>query len=516
MNGSRYDCSQVSIDYSDEEFEAVLVEFAKVFNADSCWTELCEGGDEVYMQILFDYAANEGKGMIIEEWMEGCASVDTKFLTSDHHSSHSSQPLDNDKLRCMTDYLMQTQTSGGPDEIPQWECALPKLDLSICSNDLDPTNHPSDIMKEAFVYCIGGGEMTHPPSPSPHPSDMSMSFGYYNPGDLNDWSDLYGQFSFDYGFSMSYWHDDGYSNGGGGNEELLLSYTQEICLLLDEIHQSECLQAVCENPIEGILSLGQDESEMPWLVPTYSPTEAFTPPPTTPPTKQPTHLPTMKPTMQPTKTPTKQPTKKPTKQPTASPTVLETGGVVEVSLEITMTLSGIEPSDIDISSLDAVVELLTASLMEMLPEGAKVRLLSVGGFQISNRMLRYLQEENGNNIGVDVEFEVLLSTVCDTEDTCNESKESLVNEATAVSTELSQKVEDGSIEETIKEKATQQDVALLKAISISPTSLQVSEIKATIIIKKDSKEEIPDSSSSMVTISNLLVAAAVVVFSSSH
>ena len=57
MNGSRYDCSQVSIDYSDEEFEAVLVEFAKVFNADSCWTELCEGGDEVYMQILFDYAA---------------------------------------------------------------------------------------------------------------------------------------------------------------------------------------------------------------------------------------------------------------------------------------------------------------------------------------------------------------------------------------------------------------------------------------------------------------------------
>ena len=133
-------------------------------------------------------------------------------------------------------------------------------------------------------------------------------------------------------------------------------------------------------------------------------------------------------------------------------------------------------------------------------------------------MLRYLQEEDGNNIGVDVEFEVMLSTVCDTEDTCNESKESLVNEATAVSTELAEKVEDGSIEETIKEKATQLDVALLKAISISPTSLQVSEIKATIIIKKDSKEEIPDSSSFKI-VSNLRVivgVAAVVAFSSSH
>ena len=55
MNGSRAECNQVAIGYSDEVFEGILGEFWKVFSADSCWTELCNSPD-ILFKLMFDHA----------------------------------------------------------------------------------------------------------------------------------------------------------------------------------------------------------------------------------------------------------------------------------------------------------------------------------------------------------------------------------------------------------------------------------------------------------------------------
>eukprot|EP00984_Skeletonema_dohrnii_P026263 scaffold15583_cov119-Skeletonema_dohrnii-CCMP3373.AAC.5 len=55
MNGSRAECNQVSIEYTNEYFDGILGEFWKVFSADSCWTELCNSPD-IFYKLMFDHA----------------------------------------------------------------------------------------------------------------------------------------------------------------------------------------------------------------------------------------------------------------------------------------------------------------------------------------------------------------------------------------------------------------------------------------------------------------------------
>lgn len=423
--------------------------------------------------------------MIIEEWMDECASLDTKFLT---RSDYSSDPLGNEKLRCMTKYLMQTQT-GGPED--PWECSLPHISPSICG--MDPTN-PSDVMKEAFIYC-SDGEMSHPPSASPSPSpEMSMNAGEF----LTDFSDAY--FSFSMSFGHSSWQGIGHGpdDNHGDDTSAMLPFVSEVCHLLGDLDTDQardCLKPVCDWGIEGALSFddsGNINEEVEWkdAVPSYSPTTVST-------------------SMQPTRPPSKQPTKKPTKKPTSSPTVMETGGVVEVTIEVAMTLSGIDTSDIDVTALDSVVALLENVIQDMLPEGAKVRLLKVGGFSLSRRLLRYLEQQEGGSLGVDVEFEVIFSQLCDDGDKCDDSKETLLKEADVFSSDIVKLVEDGSLEADIKERATEQEIEVLKNISVSPTSLTVSAPSATVTIVKEQQEDVPDEDSSS-SIQGLSVGVAII------
>jgi len=51
-------------------------------------------------------------------------------------------------------------------------------------------------------------------------------------------------------------------------------------------------------------------------------------------------------------------------------------------------------SDLDIAALDEVVYLLQNTIGEMLLEGAIVRILNVGGFSVTHRLLRFLEEDN--------------------------------------------------------------------------------------------------------------------------
>ena len=170
--------------------------------------------------------------------------------------------------------------------------------------------------------------------------------------------------------------------------------------------------------------------------------------------------------------------------------MLETG-VVEVKFEVAITLSGIETSDIDITSLDSVKKMLEDVIKEMLPDGAEVRITKVGGFSLTRRMLQEDSSE-GTSLGVDVEFEVIFTETC-SEEECNDAKEiedSLLQEADAVSSDIAARVEDGSITASIQQKAVEQDIEVMKSISVN--EVKVSEPSATVIIKKEQEEEVPD------------------------
>jgi len=397
----------------------------------------------------------------------------------------------------MAKYLMQNQPTGGPED--PWECSLPHISAaSICG--LDPSN-PSDIMKEAFIYC-SGGEMSHPPSPSSSPShEMSMSF-VFSDGEL--WPNLYETY---FSLSMPYsWQGIGHAhdNNLGDDTSAMLPYISEVCHLIGDLNTDqarECSAPVCHWAIEGALSFddsGDINDEEKWkdTVPTHQPSKQPTRPPSSPPSKQPT------------KKPTKMPTHVPTKKPTSSPTVIEAGGVVEVTIAVAMTLSGIDTSDIDVTSLDSVVALLENVIQDMLPEGAKVRLLKVGGFSLSRRLRRYLEEQKDGSLGVDVEFEIIFSELCNDGDECDDSKETLLKEADVVSSDIVKLVEDGSLEVEIKERASRQEIDVLKSISVSPASLKVSAPSATVTIVKEQQDEVPgeDNSSSILGLSSVGVA----------
>ena len=135
----------------------------------------------------------------------------------------------------------------------------------------------------------------------------------------------------------------------------------------------------------------------------------------------PSHSPTQVPTSIPTKLPTRNPvSKRPTAQPTVlvvdaptfQPTVMKYGEI-EVSFECAVKLEGIQITEIDITQLSVVVDLLVSSLRDFLPEGAIIRIISVGGISVGRRLLlRLLQDDDTS--GVDVQFEVILKEKCDT------------------------------------------------------------------------------------------------------
>jgi len=112
MNGSRADCSQVSIDYSNEEFEEILAEFWKVFSSESCWEELCESPD-IFFKLMFDHAVQCANvefdvdqcitDQIFSMLFAGSNSYDDEYATDDslttnhtHHALRSLQKVVNE------------------------------------------------------------------------------------------------------------------------------------------------------------------------------------------------------------------------------------------------------------------------------------------------------------------------------------------------------------------------------------------------------------------------------------
>jgi hypothetical protein len=169
--------------------------------------------------------------------------------------------------------------------------------------------------------------------------------------------------------------------------------------------------------------------------------------------------------------------------------VLEEWGLVEVSFTAAMSLVGIDASDVDAATLDSLVEMLQTVIQAMLPDGASVRITNVAGFQLPSQ--RRLQDVTSS---LDVEMEVVFSESCESTAACDLSKETLLNEADAFSSELKKSFEDGSMSTSITEYAAGQENEALKSISVNSTSLQVSEFKSTLTLNSELDVVVDDDS----------------------
>lgn len=163
-----------------------------------------------------------------------------------------------------------------------------------------------------------------------------------------------------------------------------------------------------------------------------------------------------------------------------TPVVLEVGSV-EVSVEVGLTLEGIDFSDIVDTGLDEVVDLLKSVLGELIPEGADVRILSIGGVSFTRRLLRILQE---SSTGVDVEFEIVTTTMCSTS-VCNAAEtETITNaqtqEVALASTVLQAQVANGDFANAIQAEAASIGVSTFTNVSVDASSLTISEPQVTI------------------------------------
>ena len=411
-----------------------------------CWEDIC---------------SQEAKDVIVGVWMDVCASIDMIFLLP----GTSSNQLENDKLRCMMEYILSKETPADSS----LECSMLHLDQDVCDKD---------IVHDSYLFC---SDDVNAPTAPPSKMQFSMSFAY-DSYDEYDWAQQYDpgmSFSYAFGnvddFSMSFNHHGGGSSGDEHPD--MHEYIEEVCGLIDDLKSDvgqKCLRPICEIGVEGAFGDNYDDDSNYANMITFPPTESST---TTSPSITPTTT---------TPLPTMKPTTKPTSQPTSS-TPAELGSV-DVSFEVAIKLEGIDVSDLDFMALEPVVKVLEKAFVSMLPEGARVRLLKVGGVAVSRRVLRYLEDSIATS-GVDVEFEVTMTKQCDSAK-CEDSAEianALYDEVTA---DLKTKVEDGSVSSAIQKEADDEGVSQLKNVTVNSSSLKVGAAKVTVT--EGTKNETPE------------------------
>ena len=140
-------------------------------------------------------------------------------------------------------------------------------------------------------------------------------------------------------------------------------------------------------------------------------------------------------------------------------------------------------TDIDITKLDEVVDILESVFGDLLPEGAIVRILSVGGLSVARRLLRWLQSDSSaSSGGVDVQFEIILTETCDSLK-CDEA-DSLSEELyQTVTTDFAKQVESGALTTSIQTQAADAGVESLSSVSIS--SVKTGQPTVTVREAKD-------------------------------
>ena len=314
--------------------------------------------------------------------------------------------------------------------------------------------------------------------------------------DYYDWAhyEPLDDMSFSYSFSMPYEYsdDDDWHNNV---HDISLKYIDEVCSLISELNTDTAkhrLEPVCD----GLWfedALVHDDTTKDYIDNTMSP--SVSPPSRTPtPTRvefilEQTESPTSSPSLVPTTKPTAPPTPKPTNQPSPSPTAL-VFGEVEVAFEVGIKLEGLTMTDIDVTKLDEVVDLLESVFGDLLPEGAIVRILSVGGLSVVRRLMRFLQEDASSS-GVDVQFEVILKETCESQK-CDESEALSETLYQSVTSDLREKVDSGELSSALQEEANEAGLSEFSNVSFS--SVEIGE-KAVVVKEAqpaDDDDEIND------------------------
>jgi len=370
------------------------------------------------------------------------------------------------------------------------------------------------------------------PTALPSPPTVDLSMNYDAEGDdMFGWADPHMSMSLSMGLTAMpsgrrLDHKTGHthahvslSSGSEdmGSAEVMYLHIAEVCDLIGELNSEKsrrCLDPVCDLGDGGVLDLwfGRDKGHyddlvMPTMLPTHEEGNGGTLVPVS-------GMPSASPTMLPTLAPASRSPVSPTSSPTEFVKLIST---VEVTFEVAIKLEGIQMSDLDVTSLDSVVDLLESVFQDLLPDGAKVRLLKVGGIAVSRRILRMEstrrleggelgdapEEEEASSLGVDVEFEVILSKECSTLE-CEDSEEIASTMYDEVATEFQEKVDDGSLTEDIQEKAEAKGVPQLRDVTISANSLTVSEPKTTVRVTKDKRVRDDDDSDGAVKSGTLL------------
>lgn len=365
-------CFQVGAFVHADHYQQAVDDIHNLMTMPEFWEDLCHP---------------ETKDAILDEWMHTCAMTDIKF--------HDDDSLDKDMLHCMTtEYIVPSIEEGG-----NWACTL--------SHDHQSCNRMA--LKDAYIHC--GGEVIDIATPSPTPPmQLSMSFAYtendydwaqYEPEDSFHQFETEMSFSyaFDDGFSMPYgdddWHVPPPSPPHHHEDEEMKLYINEVCNLISNLSSNTaqyCLESVCDGlwlddvVVNDNHQHGDNDDDWKYSVsPTPQPSSVeFVLVQTSSPTSTPTKSPV-------TTQPSAKPTPKPTNQPSPSPTAL-VFGEVEVAFEVSVKLEGLNMTDIDITKLDEVVDILESVFGDLLPEGAIVRILSVGGLSVARRSLRWLQD----------------------------------------------------------------------------------------------------------------------------
>jgi len=164
--------------------------------------------------------------------------------------------------------------------------------------------------------------------------------------------------------------------------------------------------------------------------------------------------------------------------PTSRPTK-DSVGSVEVSFEVAIKLDiGQNVTEvITVDTLDTVVDFLKKVFSSMVPPGALIRILKVAGYQVTRRLLRYLEGEDSS--GVDVEFEVIMTKECNTT-TCDNSDEISSTLYDEITSDLKASVEDGEMARAIRQEAETEGVSAFSNVTVNSDSLQVSAATVTI------------------------------------
>ena len=185
-----------------------------------------------------------------------------------------------------------------------------------------------------------------------------------------------------------------------------------------------------------------------------------------------------------------------------------------MAFEVAIKLDGLTMSDIDVTKLDEVVDLLESVFGDLLPEGAIVRIISVGGLSVVRRLMRFLQEDA--NSGVDVQFEVILKETCESQK-CDESEALSETLYQSVTSDLREKVESGELSSSLQEEANEAGLSEFSNVSFS--SVEIGE-KAVVVKEAqpaddDDENNDDDDSAALVTttgIAMVIVTASALLF----